>query len=402
MTGIASSKFWLKCLKRECYLPRRQSPFNNSSTYHGSQSWTGWTPVPVQVFHDYPFEITPVTDNAPFFLLHVQATHYFAHAVSYQRSGQHRLGLDDNLGLVVLGPCSSSLSCSFWFPRLTVALHKTAHKPPITPLLYFVALGLGFIVVEIALIQRFVLFPASYLRNDCRCILLFSRVGAGSFASKYWLKETREFEQCSRNRRVGDALRLSIAHRVRGARCLPSSKKLRSVRCSCTARFSDGDAISRRLREIAGQTEHFQIVHHDGEQYDRVGMGDECGIECAGLSAGYRTVYISVLVRHWDVLQNLSRCCCPDTFVAETWHEEVSIQEPTTEIVSAPSLRLFFTIRSVIAFHWRLLCEVPSSISSVASRFIPTILLASGSLGMTPYKRNCRKQTHYRRFALQG
>jgi len=160
MTGIASSKFWLKCLKRECYLPRRQSPFNNSSNLPWRAIVDGVDASPRGKFiHDYPFEITPVTDNAPFFFFTFKAS-TILHTL-FPTSGQGSIA---GTGRTIsawwfLGPCSScSINCSFWFPRLTVGLAQNGAQTPITATAYFVALGLGFIVVEIALIQRFVLF----------------------------------------------------------------------------------------------------------------------------------------------------------------------------------------------------------------------------------------------------
>src|SRR5207253_5624423 len=59
-------------------------------------------------------------------------------------------------------------------------------------LLYFVAVGLGYILVEIAFIQRFVLFLGhpTYALTVVVFLLLLSS-GAGSLISRTWLVETR-------------------------------------------------------------------------------------------------------------------------------------------------------------------------------------------------------------------
>src|SRR5207302_1454239 len=59
------------------------------------------------------------------------------------------------------------------------------------PLLYFVAVGLGYILVEIAFIQRFVLFLGhpTYALTVVIFLLLLSS-GAGSLASRRWLSST--------------------------------------------------------------------------------------------------------------------------------------------------------------------------------------------------------------------
>jgi hypothetical protein len=59
-------------------------------------------------------------------------------------------------------------------------------------LLYFVAVGLGYILVEIAFIQRFVLFLGhpTYALTVVVFLLLLSS-GAGSLASRKWMVQTR-------------------------------------------------------------------------------------------------------------------------------------------------------------------------------------------------------------------
>src|SRR5215467_6352389 len=61
----------------------------------------------------------------------------------------------------------------------------------VAPLLYFVMVGLGFILVEIALIQRFVLFLGhpTYALTVVVFLMLLSS-GAGSFASRKWVPDT--------------------------------------------------------------------------------------------------------------------------------------------------------------------------------------------------------------------
>lgn len=142
--------------------------------------------------HDYPFKITPVTDNAPFFFFTFKTSNVLRRLLAAR--GQTSVDWDwkNNLGLVVLGVMLIiSIVAVAAFLVVPLALHKTVHNPPVTPLLYFVAVGLGFIVVEIALIQRFVLFLGhpTYAMTVVVFLMLLAG-GAGSFASKSWLKET--------------------------------------------------------------------------------------------------------------------------------------------------------------------------------------------------------------------
>ena len=143
-----------------------------------------------QFIRDYPFDITSTTDNAPYFFFTLST----GSVLRSLFTGNHQTGIDwkNNLGLVVLGAMLViSIVAVAGFLMVPLALHKASHKPPITPLLYFVAVGLGFIVIEIALIQRFVLFLGhpTYAMTVVVFLMLLSG-GVGSFASKYLLNGT--------------------------------------------------------------------------------------------------------------------------------------------------------------------------------------------------------------------
>jgi hypothetical protein len=168
-------------------------PFQQLINLPGREITDGVDASPRSKFiHDYPFDITPVTDNAPFFFFTFK-TSSILRAI-FPVTGQAGIDWDwkNNLGLVILvAMLIISILAVSGFLLVPLALHKAARKPPVTPLLYFVAVGLGFIIVEIALIQRFVLFLGhpTYSMTVVVFLMLLSG-GAGSFASKYWLSET--------------------------------------------------------------------------------------------------------------------------------------------------------------------------------------------------------------------
>src|SRR5207245_7476531 len=78
------------------------------------------------------------------------------------------------------------------FLIIPMAVRGSRRSQRALPLLYFVAIGLGYILVEIAFIQRFVLFLGhpTYALTVVIFLLLLSS-GAGSLASRKWLAETR-------------------------------------------------------------------------------------------------------------------------------------------------------------------------------------------------------------------
>ena len=97
-----------------------------------------------------------------------------------------------NLGVAVLGMVLAiSLLAVLVFLVLPLAMGARGQQPRPLRLLYFIAVGLGYILVEIAFIQRFVLFlghPVYALTVVVFLLLLSS--GAGSMVSRWWLAET--------------------------------------------------------------------------------------------------------------------------------------------------------------------------------------------------------------------
>jgi spermidine synthase len=140
---------------------------------------------PYRFARSYAYNVAPVSDNAPFFFFTLKAG---------QILGPEgiRNGIDwkVNLGvLVLLLVLIISLVAVLGFLILPLAL-QTGRQSPL-PLLYFVAVGLGYILVEIAFIQRFVLFLGhpTYALTVVIFLLMLSS-GAGSLFSRRWLPRT--------------------------------------------------------------------------------------------------------------------------------------------------------------------------------------------------------------------
>ncbi|MBV8053461.1 MAG: hypothetical protein JOZ80_19890 [Acidobacteriaceae bacterium] len=143
---------------------------------------------PYSFAQHYPYNVAPVTDDAPFFfftlkLKQILAGTDFTHAIDWKV----------NLGVAVLGMVLAiSLLALAAFLIIPLAWRGTRRSQRATPLLYFVAVGLGYILVEIAFIQRFVLFLGhpTYALTVVVFLLLLSS-GVGSLASRKWLAEPR-------------------------------------------------------------------------------------------------------------------------------------------------------------------------------------------------------------------
>ena len=140
---------------------------------------------PYRFARSYAYNVAPVTDNAPFFFFTLKAGQVLS-----QQGRRHGIDWEVNLGvLVLLFVLVISVLAVLGFLILPLALQKGRQSA--LPLLYFVAVGLGYILVEIALIQRLTLFLGhpTYALTVVIFLLMLSS-GAGSLMSRRWLLGT--------------------------------------------------------------------------------------------------------------------------------------------------------------------------------------------------------------------
>jgi hypothetical protein len=137
---------------------------------------------PAKFCEEYHRDICPPTDDQPFFfnmtrLDDLNAPVPAAFLGDYVRTPLVVL-------LVTLGILLVLSLAGFVLP---LAMIPRQGRPPVTSLLYFAAIGLGFLILEIVLIQRFVLFlgfPTYALSVVLASLLLFT--GLGSILSGRW------------------------------------------------------------------------------------------------------------------------------------------------------------------------------------------------------------------------
>jgi len=135
---------------------------------------------PAAFSRNYPFNVSPVDDNQPFFFFTLKTRDIFRSI-----SGSGAMDWKVNLGIAVLGMLLLiSIAAVAVFLLLPLALGaevRTQHSS----LFYFIAIGLGYILVEVSFIQRFVLFLGhpTYALTVVVFLMLLSS-GAGSFASR--------------------------------------------------------------------------------------------------------------------------------------------------------------------------------------------------------------------------
>jgi predicted membrane-bound spermidine synthase len=142
------------------------------------------TSAPHSFYASYPYNVTPTYDNSPFFFYTIRLKQLWSSLFLSWESKKTNVGM--LVLFLVLGVALFLVLLFIFIPlyslRREVIRESPGHR--LTELSYFVCLGLGFILVEITLIQKFMLLlgpPVYALSVVIFSILLFS--GLGSFFS---------------------------------------------------------------------------------------------------------------------------------------------------------------------------------------------------------------------------
>ncbi len=138
---------------------------------------------PVIFSKHYAYNVAPVTDNAPFFFFTLKPEQIWR-SISEPGAMDWKV----NLGVAVLAMLLViSFVAVLAFLIVPLILQKERAGNPAS-LLYFVAIGLGYILVEITFIQRFVLFLGhpTYALTVVVFLMLLSS-GVGSVVSRRWI-----------------------------------------------------------------------------------------------------------------------------------------------------------------------------------------------------------------------
>ncbi|MBZ5624061.1 MAG: hypothetical protein LAQ69_35985 [Acidobacteriia bacterium] len=135
----------------------------------------------------YHFDISPTNDNRPFFFYTVQPRDIWAFVAGGR---QHKADFKVNLavpllfGLVAVSLVATALVMAL--PPLVLGTRLPRQKGVLPFLLYFLAIGVGYILIEVALIQKFILLlghPTYALTIIIFSMLVFSSLGS------YWSRK---------------------------------------------------------------------------------------------------------------------------------------------------------------------------------------------------------------------
>ncbi|MCC6859859.1 MAG: hypothetical protein IT158_14925 [Bryobacterales bacterium] len=147
------------------------------------------SPDPAAYQRDYPFDISPVNDNRPFFFYSVQPRDVWAFLTrASTKSADYKINRAVPLLFELLAVSLLATVLTLALPPLLLRA-RLPREPGIQAfLLYFAAIGAGYILIEVALIQKFVLFLGH--PTYALTVVIFSMLvssGLGSFFSRRML-----------------------------------------------------------------------------------------------------------------------------------------------------------------------------------------------------------------------
>jgi hypothetical protein len=146
------------------------------------------SPNPAAFLRDYRFDVSPVSDDRPFFFYTVQPRDLRAYLSSANpASADYKINRALPLLFELMATSLLATALILGLPRLLLGAQLPREQGVMMFLLYFLCLGAGYIMVQVALIQRFVLLlghPAYALTVIVFSMLVAS--GAGSFFSAKW------------------------------------------------------------------------------------------------------------------------------------------------------------------------------------------------------------------------
>jgi hypothetical protein len=140
---------------------------------------------PATYEREYPFDITPVDDNRPFFFYTVQPRDIAGYLLKNGSAADAKINVAVPKLFQALAVSIAAVGVILLLPPLVLGTRLPHERSVRGFLLYFLAIGAGYILVEVALIQKFVLFLGH--PTYALTVVIFSMLvssGAGSFLSR--------------------------------------------------------------------------------------------------------------------------------------------------------------------------------------------------------------------------
>jgi hypothetical protein len=143
------------------------------------------SPDPEVFWRNYRYNVTPVDDDRPFFFYTVQPRDILEFLKQGGQSADYKINRALPLLFEVLGISVLAIAIVLAFPPLLLGARLPVEPGERRFLLYFICIGAGYILIQVALIQKFILFlghPTYALTVIIFSMLLSS--GLGSYYSR--------------------------------------------------------------------------------------------------------------------------------------------------------------------------------------------------------------------------
>jgi hypothetical protein len=159
------------------YLPGdgAQSPFGQALLAQNLGTW----------LEQYPFDVTAVSDNRPFFFYTVQPRDLWNFLTAMNKdSADYKINRAVPMLFSLVGVSVLATLIILALPPLVLGTRLPREKGVLRFLMYFLCIGVGYILIQVALIQKFVLFLGN--PTYALTVIIFSMLvssGLGSYLS---------------------------------------------------------------------------------------------------------------------------------------------------------------------------------------------------------------------------
>jgi hypothetical protein len=143
------------------------------------------SPDPRVFWRNYRYNVAPVDDDRPFFFYTVQPRDILQFLKQGTRSEDYKINAALPLLFVALGTSVLAIAIVLALPPLLLGARLPMEKGVRPFLLYFVCIGAGYILIQVALIQKFILFLGH--PTYALTVIIFSMLissGLGSYYSR--------------------------------------------------------------------------------------------------------------------------------------------------------------------------------------------------------------------------
>jgi hypothetical protein len=176
----------LECVRQAAKVARMEVVYIPGTTVDTPFRDLLTAPDPNSFYDSYVYDVRPVSDDRPFFFYTVQARdlwRYFWHASHETADYKVNSALPLLFGLVAISIVATLIILAL--PPMLLGSRLPRAPGAIRALLFFLFIGAGYILIQVALIQKFVLFLGH--PTYALTVIIFSMLissGAGSWASK--------------------------------------------------------------------------------------------------------------------------------------------------------------------------------------------------------------------------